>query len=287
MANEPDPLDALRTDVEQAARWRWRNLQGWVRKWAGVQLVKLFAGGALSIGLVWTALPVFAAAFATAVVVLLAGYAIYVRKQLVDERTMRRWAFVANKRLQQDVVKRDLALAQATLILAGEPRDRQARFRIHAPGSREFVAAVRYLEARVADAAALQHPQPAKTRSGRGRRSARPDVSGVRRRREVTKAEIAKLDAQIQALASPDAVELARAAEEAVRSYEEQRAAAHKADRVARDRHRAGRRPTEAVGPRTIDVAIGPTGARGVRRRPPPLTPEQIARGEGPPGRAI
>jgi hypothetical protein len=71
----------------------------------------------------------------------------------------------------------------------------------------------------------------------------------------VLKAEIAKLDAEIQALATPDAIDTAQAAEEAGRSYKEQRDAAHEPDRLARDRRRAGRTPSPAA----RGHAIGPT----------------------------
>jgi hypothetical protein len=53
----------------------------------------------------------------------------------------------------------------------------------------------------------------------------------VRRRRDLRTSKIAKLEAEIQALAAPDVIELAFAAEEAATSYKDQRAAAHSADR--------------------------------------------------------
>jgi hypothetical protein len=105
----------------------------------------------------------------------------------------------------------------------------------------------------------------------------------VRRRRDLLKAEIAKLDAEIQALATPESIETAMAAEEAVRSYKEQRNAAHEADRVARERLRTGRKPSPVTPERTIQVNVRPSGERKTRTLPPARTPEQIARGEQPP----
>ena len=62
---EPEPLDALRADAELAARRHWRDLKWWLRKWPGVQLVKLLLGGTVSAELLWAAFPYAAAAAAT------------------------------------------------------------------------------------------------------------------------------------------------------------------------------------------------------------------------------
>ena len=213
------------------------------------------------------------------------GYAIYVRKQLVDERTLHRRAWIDGKRLQQQLLKHEVMLADATLLLVGEPRDRQVRYDLHGPGAQEFKTAVRYVEAKArAAAAAEQRPQPARAT----RRDATPvvptapKVAGVRRRRDLNKAEIDKREAEIQALATPDAIDLARAAEEADRSYKQQRAAAHEADRVARDRHRSGRKPSPQSPEPALQIRFLPNGGSDVRSVPPEATPEQIARGERP-----
>jgi hypothetical protein len=280
MTNPPEPLDALRADVERAARRRLRNLRWWGRKWLGLQLTKLLAGAVASAGLAWIALPILAAACATIVIVLFGGYALYLRRQLVDERAMRRWAWVDGKRARQDVVSHQLALAEATLVLVGHPQDRRSRFTIRAPGSREFVSAVRCLEARVAAAHHAQRPQPPRASRHRPAVPAAPDVSAVRRRRDVLKAELSKLDAEIQALAVPDAIDVGRAAEEAVRSFKKQRDAAHEADVAARERHRAGRAPTKRAAEPAMQVIAEPGGMRQVRNAAPVSTPEQIARAD-------
>jgi hypothetical protein len=282
MTNQLEPLDQFRDDVERAARTWWTRGKDWLRKWVGAQLLALLGAGGAFAGLAWVAFPYAVAAGGTLVVCLLGIYALYLRKQFADERALRRWSLVGNKRQRQDVCRRELALAEATLILVGQPQDRQARFNLHAPGGREFVAAVRYLEARVRAAASLQRPEPRSARVRRGADPVAPEVAGVRRRRELLKAEIAKLEAEIQALATPEAIELARAAEEAERSYEEQRAAAHEADRNARARWRAGRKPSPATSERSLTVAFKPNGERAARRLPAAPTPEQIARGDQP-----
>ena len=300
MTDPPEPLEALRDDVENVVRRRWRDVRWWVRKFAGAQLTALVLGGAASVALLVAAVPLFAAAAAAVVVIAAVGYAVYARKQLIDERSMRRWAFVDVKRLQQQVLERELALDIATLILVNDPKDRETARRMRGLRSAEFAAAVRYLRARVQEATVPQRPQPAKAavhghttpraptaqemlRDGGRVPSApvAPDVAGVRRRRDLRTSEIAKLEAELQALEAPDVIELAFAAEEAATSYKDQRAAAHAADRAARDRQRAGRKPT-APGPDAgFVVSFHPNGNRDVRQTQK-LTPEQIARGEQP-----
>jgi hypothetical protein len=110
-----------------------------------------------------------------------------------------------------------------------------------------------------------------------------PDVTGVRWRRDLRMSELAKLEAEIQALWAPDVLELTVAAADAGRSYKNRRAAAHLADRVARDRQRRGRKPTERGSELGLQVSFHPNGSRVVRRVAPDATPEQIAGGEQPP----
>lgn len=135
-----------------------------------------------------------------------------------------------------------------------------------------------------AAAAAAQRPAPPKAarRGAVPTVPAAPKVAGVRRHRDLRKAELAKLEAEIQALATIDAIDLARAAEDADRSYREQRDAAHEADRAARDRHRAGRTPSPASAGQELRIRTQPNGGRDVRRVTPAATPEQIAGGERP-----
>jgi hypothetical protein len=193
-----------------------------------VQLVRLLLGGPVSAGLLWAAFPYAVAAAATVVFVLIAGYASY---QLVDERTLRRRAWIDGKRVEQDTLKRELLLADATLVLVGEPQDRQRRFTLRGPGAGEFGSALRYREAQSATARVGQHPQAGKAsrRSQLPAAPARPDVAAVRRRRDVLEAELDRLEAEIQALSTPQAIDLAGAAEEAERSYDQRRDAAHEA----------------------------------------------------------
>lgn len=283
MDQPTEPLDALRADIEGAVHQRLRNARWWVRKFVGAQLVKLLLGGVASVALLVAALPVFAAVAAAAVVAAALGYAVYARKQLVDERTMRRWAYADGKRVQQDVLKRELALDVATLILVNDPADREVAHRLSEPRSPEFAGAVRYLrgQLRVAAAAASERPQPRKAavHGQSPAASTPPDLVAVRRRRDLRKSEIAKLDAEIQALAAPDVIDLAVAAEDAGRAYKNRRAAVHLADRIARERRQRGRKATER-GPNVgLNVAFHVNGDRDVTQTQT-QTPEQIARGE-------
>lgn len=90
------------------------------------------------------------------------------------------------------------------------------------------------------------------------------------------------LDAEIQALAAPDASDLDRTAKEAVKSYKELRDAVHEADRVVRERLRTGRNPSPATAGIELELTVKPNGERDVRRSSPARTPEQIARGQQP-----
>ncbi|RKQ92975.1 hypothetical protein C8N24_2832 [Solirubrobacter pauli] len=280
MSEPAEPLDALRADVEKATRERLRSGMAWIRKWTGLQLIKLLGGGAIGVGALWVAFPYVAAGSVTVIFVLLSGYTLYLRKQLVDERTTRRWAWVGNKRLEQRARSLELALAEATLALVGQPQDRESRHRINAPGRSEFVAALRYAEGRARAAALDSRPQPANARTRRPAVPQAPDVSGVRRRRELLEAEISKLEAEIQNLAVPGEADLARAAEEAERSFKQQRDAAHEADRVARGRYHAGKTPSPATSGQGVSLTFKGNGDAVVGRLVSPQTPEQIARGE-------
>lgn len=294
MAEDIEPLARQIADIERKIRRRVRDLVWLAVKWFGKELPRiLLLGTSGSAGLVWAVIGLHEAVYLVIALVLigafvaLAGYTLGLRKQLVDERTMRRWAFVAGKRMEQEVLKRELALDLATLILVNDPKDRATANKLSAPRSPEFASAVRYVRGlllRVAAAAASDRPQPRKaTVHGQAPPAApaAPDVAGVRRRRDLRTSEIAKLEAEIQALAAPDVIELAFAEKEAATSYKDQRAAAHLADRVARDRQHAGRKPT-APGPDAgFVVSFHPNGNRDVRQTQK-QTPEQIARGGQP-----
>jgi hypothetical protein len=184
------------------------------------------------------------------------------------------------------VVRSELALANATLGLVGDPNDRQARWNRHlqVAGGQKFMAALRYAETRNTMAMAAQRPGPPKAEMRRPGALTAPDLFDVRRRREVLEVELAKLEAEIQSLSTPEAIDLAQAAEEAERSYKDKRDAAHAADRAARENYCHG---TGTPSPATAGIAFQrlqrPNGTSDVRNLPPRATPEQIARGEPPP----
>jgi len=285
--NDIEPLARQVADVEPKIRRRLRDTAWLACKWLGKELPRIIAAGTSGgAAVVWAAVGLHEAALLIGALLLsvafaaLAGYTLGLRKQLVDERAMRRSAFVDGKRVQQEILKRDLALDEATLALVGDPRDREAQMRLRAPVSQEFKAALRYARARLAATAAADRPQPPKARVRQAAAPvAPPDVAGVRRRLELRRSEIAKLEAQIQQLASPDAIDLAVAAEQAERSFCELRAAVHEADRVARDRRRAGRKPTASGPDIGLAVAFHPNGEGDVGQTRT-LTPEQIAQGQ-------
>ncbi|MCA1679077.1 MAG: hypothetical protein LC777_09115, partial [Actinobacteria bacterium] len=145
MTNAPEPLDVVRADVERKLRKRVENISWAAGKWLGPQLVGLLANGLVSVGLLLAFAPIVVAGGVAIAFALMAAYLVGQRRQYVHLETQTRWRLqIENKRLRQQVLKGELALRRATLLLAGDPRDREERFRIHAPGSSEFVTALRY-----------------------------------------------------------------------------------------------------------------------------------------------
>jgi len=172
MTTTPEPLDVVRW-LKKCAQ----DLARWARKRLGLQLIGVLVNALVSVSLLFAVAPFAVAAgvaFALALA-LMAAYLIGLRRQYDDLETPTRWGLqIANRRLKRDVLKGELALRQATLLLAGDPRDRQEQFRMHAPGTQEFVRVLRWERGRRAVAAGAQRPQPRGPGSGSPRRSRRP-----------------------------------------------------------------------------------------------------------------
>lgn len=88
------------------------------------------------------------------------------------------------------------------------------------------------------------------------------------------------LTAGIESLATPEDIKRAMKADEAKRTQRERQDAAMKADKAARDRARAGLRPTAEEPENTITLSVAANGDQkvGTDRRGP--IPEQIAAGQ-------
>ena len=173
MTTTPEPLDVVRADAERWLKKCAQDLARWARKRLGLQLIGVLVNALVSVSLLFAVAP-FAVAAGVALA-LMAAYLIGLRRQYDDLETPTRWGLqIANRRLKRDVLKGELALRQATLLLAGDPRDRQEQFRMHAPGTQEFVRVLRWERGPRAVAAAAQRPQPRGPGSGSPRRSRRP-----------------------------------------------------------------------------------------------------------------
>jgi hypothetical protein len=222
----------------------------------------------------WSLLP---AALCGVAVVLMGGYIIFSHKLLQDERTMRQWAHVQGKRAQQDIVERDLLLDKAVLALIGEPQDRMLRLKARPA---ELAQALRVVQHRLAESRAAQRPQPTSARQRRPAPPSGPDLEVVRKRIAAREAEHAQLEAEIQALATPDDIAADMAAAEARRAARSVKDAARRASQAARERKRRGLPATQRRGSLGLELGVRPNGRRHVRKLPPESTPEQIAQGE-------
>ncbi len=109
-----------------------------------------------------------------------------------------------------------------------------------------------------------------------------PAVEPIKARRERLLAQRALLEAEIQSLATADDIDKAMKAEEvegARRMVRERQEDARKADQAARDRARAGRKPTQREPEPVIGLSMSPNGRRQLGRGRGAPTPEQIAAG--------
>lgn len=258
MSNSPEPLDVVRAVVEPKVRISAHNVRWTVQKWLGRQLVRWGAAAIGSAGLAVYELPAAAAAIAVGVIAVLLAFCVGQRIQYVRLEGPTRWSLqIANRRLKRDVLKAELALRQATLLLAGDPRDRQEQFRMHAPGTQDFVKVLRYERGRRAASAADERPQPPRARVRQGAAPKPPDVASVRRRRDLIVRELAVLEEEIQALAVPQDSERAELVAASRRILDEERSAAARADRAARDCARKGLPPVPPDGEATFKLTAG------------------------------
>lgn len=272
-----EPLSQMSDEVKTTITSRWNRTLAWGAKWLGRQLTAILVGGLSVGGLLWAAFPWGVSA--TGCLVLLAAilYAVYCRKQLVEERMMRRRAFIDGKRVQQQALRSELSLRQVAIGLAGNPGHRRRLFETRTPGAAEVRQAADYVAARArAHVASVDDSPRAQAARRRGTPSApkAPNVEPWIRRADVLDAEIRELDAEIQTLSVPDSREL----EEALQITKAEKRAAHEADRVARQRLRAGKTPSPAEAEAQLSVAYRPDGSVDTRPTTTPHTPEQIAR---------
>lgn len=276
--SSPEPLTQLKDEAAKAAISRWKRGRDWAKKWVGNQLLGIAVGVVGAGGLLWAAFPWAVALLGCVVLIAALLYAAYSRKQLIDERTMRRRAFIRWKRAEQKVLQSELALRNIAVGLAGNPGERRRLTGQHIAGAREVRQAADYVTARARAQVAKVDPS---ARAQAARRRGEPigpkslDVRPWIRRADVLVAQVQELEAEIQALSVPDSVAL----EEALKVSRERRRAAHEADSVARGRLRKDRTPSPASPGQQLIVSERIDGAREVSRASAPKTPEQIADG--------
>lgn len=280
VSEDMDPLELAREDATRVAkRWR-RRVADWGRAHLTLALVKVAIPSLVSVALAVVVFPWFVAGL---VAVTIAGLLVhgYCLTQLLKRKDAAlRWAWVANKRIQQQGLTQEDAVDLAVLTIVGEIKDLRRSF--HSSVARELLAAVRYRQALAAHAEQAARPQPPRAAARSDGPPAKPALELVRRRMDVRAAKASELEAEIQSYASPETVDLAMKAEEAKRSRREVEDAAMAADKAARENVRAGRQPTSDRQRIAMKLGIRANGETDVRRADLKATPEQVARGEAP-----
>jgi hypothetical protein len=252
MAAEPEPFDDLAADA--------KRLQEAVGTWAvnvarerlPRSLMTLLATSLVTSVVAVVVHPAAVGVACACVVLASAVYAYYARRRMYGERRARAWAFIAGKRLQRDLLAREIWLDELLLVFAGHPNDRAARHRLRPAEAAKVLALV---EHRIREAA---KPEGVRDSRARLRESAprrpEPDLPRIRRRIERRKAEIAALDAEREHLSVPeDPAAEVEAAETRARAREVRKAALA-ADREARDLRRRGSRATGRGGTKSLQV---------------------------------
>lgn len=272
-----EPLTQAAVEVRGVGRRALVRGRDYLATHFGGQLLALLGGAASIGGALWFAFPWLVAAAGCVTLGATAVYAVYCRRQLNDERMLRRRAYIEGKRVQQQALRAELALRDVAIGLVA-PGERRRLFDARTPGAREVRQAADYL---AAVARARLAEESAATGAGGRRRGvpptpAAPKTATWKTRAVQLAAEIASLEAEIQALSVPGSGELQAGLDEARTRLR----SAREADRVARERHRAGRTPSPSRADENFSLALRPDGSRNVQRHGGTSTPEQIAREE-------
>lgn len=290
-----NPFDEATRDAKKhLTRARYRA-EDFASKYLTAALIKVTLPSVATAVLGVIFLPLAVGVASAAVIVVLIVYAVFSTRLLKRKDSELRHAWIANKRIQQHGLEQRIAVDNAILQLLGE-RPGQRSFRHVTPELRSTLAHVRR-EVRDARArAAAAEAVNAGTATDAQRRALKrfqrggaptpakpPKPEPIRKRRDAHVAKRARLESEIQALASHDDIRKAMTAKEvagARRTERDRQDAAVKADKAARDRIRRGKRPTTEEPEHVIDLRTQPNGDRDVSRGSRELTPEQIARGD-------
>ncbi len=275
MASDMDPLQL----AEDEARVLYTRLKvralDWAKRYLTAALLKVLVPAAGAVVLASLALPAFAVGACVVVIALLALYSINATRLLKRKDAELRWAWIANKRLHQRHLDHQIATDNVILELMGERTEgRPFRF-----VPQELRSALAHVRQRAAPTRTASTPIPIRAGIQAGRLAEGPALGPVKARKAAHEAEHEALTAEIESLATPDDIQRAMKANAAKRTQREHQDAAVKADKAARDRARAGLRPTAEEPENTITLSMAANGNQkvGTNRRGP--TPEQIAAG--------
>jgi hypothetical protein len=247
----------------------------WAKKYLTAALLKVLGPAAGAVGLAIVALPAFTGAACVVAIALLVLYSINATRLLKRKDAQLRWAWIANKRLHQRHLDHQIATDNVILELMGE-RTESRPFRFV---PQELRSALAHVRKRAAPARTASTPIPIGAGIHAGRQTEGPALGPIKARKAAREAEHETLTAEIESLATPDDVKRAMKADEAKRTQRERQDAAMKADKAARDRARAGLRPTAAASEHTITLGMAANGDNKVGTGRGGPTPEQIAAG--------
>lgn len=276
MADDMDPLQLAKDEARALyTRLKVRALD-WAKRYLTAALLKVLVSAAGVVVLATLALPAFAAGACVVVIALLALYSINATRLLKRKDAELRWAWVANKRLHQRHLDHQIATDNVILELMGE-RTESRPFRFV---PQELRSALAHVRQKTALAQTASTPIPIRAGVQAGRPAEGPALEPVKARKAAREAEHETLTAEIESLATPEDIKRAMKADEAKRTQRERQDAAVKADKAARERTRAGLRPTAEEPEHTIALSVAANGNHkvGTDRRGP--TPEQIAAGQ-------
>src|SRR4051794_23494496 len=207
-------------DAKRDALKLWTRVRHWLIDFAKTHttlaLAKTLGASALTVVVLISDLPAFAWIIGVTMIVTLVVHAVYTTRRMKAQDRELRWAWVANKRLQQRIVDHQIAADTTILELMGERPSHRRAFRSPPP---ELLSALTHVRRQLADAearaaaagavkegaAADAQRRAAARRLRRGAASPAatgPDTEPIRARRAAREAERAELEAEIQALAT-------------------------------------------------------------------------------------
>lgn len=265
---EKDAFDITRDEVQSAARRNWNRLVDHGRRFLAAKLLVILVGALGFVAAAKFFLPGLVAAGCAVVFLLLGGWAIQTQRLLNQERERRYWTVIEALRVNQSEVQAQVAVREATLVIADLPGGRIAQLRAYPP----LVQATHYARRSAQATAANSSPRQGQRADALPKP---PDLGPVQAELTDLREREKVIEAEIQALAAPGT----KWEDDAVAAKGEYQRA-KRATFAARQRVRSGKRPTDASAGATFEVGLNRDGTRPVNPRKPTPTPEQIFRGE-------